>query len=65
MCKSYVEESPIELSMRYFHLGKCIGSGKFGDVYLCQHKTTGGIFALKKIFKATILEYGLVDQFVL
>lgn len=40
-----------------------MGSGKFGDVFQCRHKRTGALFALKKIFKSTILEYRMVDQF--
>lgn len=46
-----------------FHLGKCIGSGKFGDVYLCVHKITGFICAIKKIFKSTIRDYNMEEQF--
>jgi serine/threonine protein kinase len=34
-----------------------VGSGKFGEVYVCRHRITGGIFALKKVFKSTIREY--------
>ena len=42
-----------------------MGSGKFGDVYLCKHKATGMIFALKKIFKSVIQEYKMEAQFTL
>ena len=52
-----------KLTIQDFELGKCVGSGKFGDVFVCRHKLTGGFFALKKIFKATILEYDMVAQF--
>lgn len=45
-----------------FHLGKCIGSGKFGDVYLSMHRATGFLCAIKKIFKSTIREYGMEEQ---
>ena len=44
-------------------MGKCVGSGKFGDVFLCEHKTTRTIYALKKIFKSTINEYNMIEQF--
>jgi serine/threonine protein kinase len=40
-----------------------VGSGKFGDVHICRHKTTGTLYALKKIFKSTIIEYGMIEQF--
>jgi len=45
-------------------MGKSIGSGKFGEVFICKHKPTNMIFALKKIFKSTISEYKMVDQFI-
>lgn len=44
-------------------MGKTLGSGKFGDVLQCRHRKTGALFALKKIFKSTIKEYNMVDQF--
>ena len=50
--------------MRDFELGKCVGSGKFGDVHICRHRSTGTIYALKKIFKSTLNEYKMVDQFI-
>lgn len=50
--------------MEDFELGKCVGSGKFGDVFICRHKETGFLFALKKIFKSTILEYDMITQFI-
>ena len=43
------------LKISDFTLGKCVGSGKFGDVFMCIHKKTNTVFALKKIFKSTIL----------
>jgi aurora kinase len=46
-------------------LGQTVGSGKFGDVYLCRHKATGCLFALKKIFKSVIRDYGMESQFAL
>ena len=46
-----------------FELGKCIGSGKFGDVFICRHKQTQTMYALKKIFKSTIQEYEMIKQF--
>lgn len=52
-----------QASLRDFELGKLVGSGKFGDVHICRHKETGIMFALKKIFKSTILEYNMVNQF--
>lgn len=53
-----------KLTMRDFELGKCVGSGKFGDVHICRHRQTGTIYALKKIFKSTLKEYKMIDQFI-
>jgi hypothetical protein len=44
--------NPVKISE--FELGKCIGSGKYGDVFACRHKKTNTIYALKKILKSTI-----------
>lgn len=43
-----------KLTISQFELGKIVGSGKFGDVFQCRHKSTGTLYALKKIFKSTI-----------
>ena len=51
------EEKVNILKLGDFELGKPVGSGKFGEVYLCKHKKTGMLFALKKIFKSVIQEY--------
>lgn len=55
-----IDKLEIPLSMKQFELGKCVGSGKFGDVHICKHKQTGFVFALKKIFKSTIKEFNMV-----
>jgi aurora kinase, other len=43
-------------------LGRRIGSGKFGDVYLSIHRASGFLCAIKKILKSTIREYGMEGQ---
>lgn len=48
------------MTIRDFDLGEQLGSGKFGDVYRAIHKKTGTLYAVKKIFKSTILEYNMV-----
>ena len=58
------EEKQGVLRIRDFQLGKCIGSGKFGDVFMSQHKATGFVCAIKKILKSTIKEYNMVAQFI-
>ena len=54
-----------ELSLQDFTLGKKLGEGRFGVVWVASHKQTGAIFALKKIPKATIRENFMIEQFIL
>ena len=39
-----------------FHIGKKLGKGQFGDVFIVKHKLTGFICAMKIITKKTIKE---------
>ena len=48
-----------------FLLGKKLGEGRFGVVWVAFHKITGAIFALKKIAKSTIKSNFMIDQFIL
>jgi serine/threonine protein kinase len=34
-----------------FIFGKTLGQGRFGTAYLAFHKSSGGIFAIKKVKK--------------
>lgn len=43
-----------KLSLQDFYLGKKLGEGRFGVVWVAFHKASGAIFALKKIAKSTI-----------
>ena len=52
-----------KMKINDFELGKCVGSGKFGDVFVCRHKSSQTLYALKKIFKSTIKEYDMIEQF--
>jgi serine/threonine protein kinase len=61
--KGIIKKQRRSLKIEDFELGKNIGSGKFGDVFQCRHKKTGTLYALKKIFKSMVLEYGMIDQF--
>ncbi|OAY81457.1 Serine/threonine-protein kinase Aurora-3 [Ananas comosus] len=40
-----------------FDIGKCIGEGKFGKVYLAREKQSGYVVAIKVIFKAKLDKY--------
>ena len=48
-----------------FALGKKLGEGRFGHVYMAIHKASGGIFALKRVPKATLKQSLMIDQFAL
>lgn len=44
------------MSINQFKLGKKLGSGRFGNVYLAEEKYTRTIFALKVMNKTKIKE---------
>uniref|UniRef100_A0A804IYR6 Aurora kinase n=1 Tax=Musa acuminata subsp. malaccensis TaxID=214687 RepID=A0A804IYR6_MUSAM len=46
-----------EWSISDFEIGKFIGEGKFGKVYLAREKQSGYVVALKVIFKAKLEKY--------
>jgi hypothetical protein len=54
-----------KLSITDFELGKSLGEGKFGMVYLAVHKETKFLVALKKITKQSIKSNYMIDQFLL
>lgn len=46
-------------------MGKVLGEGKFGTCYQAFHKSTGWIYAIKKIPKEIIKSHFMIDQFAL
>jgi serine/threonine protein kinase len=50
------------LSISQFRLGKKLGSGRFGNVYLAEERHTRTIWALKVMNKQKIREADMVDQ---
>lgn len=44
-------------------MGKILGRGRFGDVYVAKHKQIGFVCAMKVMSKKTILEEDFVNQF--
>lgn len=51
---SPIPRSPIRLHLGMFQVGKPLGKGKFGRVYLVKHRKTGFVCALKVLDKAEI-----------
>lgn len=45
-----------------FDIGKALGKGKFGNVYLAREKSSGFIVALKVLFKTQILKANVSHQ---
>lgn len=53
------------LQIEDFALGKKLGEGRFGNVFMAIHKVSGAIFALKRVPKATLKQSLMIDQFAL
>ena len=49
-------------SLQDFEIGKPLGNGKFGKVYLAREKKTHFIVALKVLFKKQLTKAGVVHQ---
>lgn len=49
-------------SLNDFELAQCLGSGKFGRVFLAKEKKTGLIVALKTLIKNDIIKGGVELQ---
>lgn len=49
-------------TLENFDIGKALGKGKFGNVYLAREKSSGFIVALKVLFKTQILKANVEHQ---
>ncbi|CAM9294197.1 unnamed protein product [Chrysoparadoxa australica] len=49
-------------SLEDFELGKPIGKGRFGNVYMCREKSTKAVLAMKVMFKAELEKEGVAHQ---
>jgi len=49
-------------SLRDINVGKKLGSGKFGNVYVARERRTGFIFALKVLDKAQLIKHRVEHQ---
>ena len=54
--------NPQEWSIDNFEIGKPMGRGKFGHVYLAREKKTKFICALKVLYKKQLTENGVEKQ---
>ncbi|XP_077326728.1 aurora kinase B [Lithobates pipiens] len=59
-------DKPIESQKKFclsdFQIGRPLGKGKFGNVYLARHKETKYILALKVLFKSQLEKEGVEHQ---
>jgi hypothetical protein len=53
------------VSINNFIIGRSLGQGRFGTAHMAVEKSTGAIFALKKVKKEVIKSNKLIDQFIL
>jgi serine/threonine protein kinase len=49
-------------SIEDFAIGKPVGKGRYGSVYMCQHKQSGRLLALKILFKEQLVKDNVVHQ---
>lgn len=45
-----------------FDVGRCLGRGKFGNVYLARERTSGFICCLKIMYKSQLIKHRVVDN---
>lgn len=53
---------PVKLSLTDFDIGRALGKGKFGNVYLAREKQTKLIVALKVLFKKQLDKHNVAQQ---
>ena len=53
---------PAKLSLQDFDIGRALGKGKFGNVYLAREKQTKLIVALKVLFKKQLDKHNVAQQ---
>ena len=54
--------SPKKWTLKDFDIGRPLGRGKFGDVYLAREKKSKFIVAVKAIKKSQLIKAGLEHQ---
>ena len=61
-CQGKAEKPGRKWSLADFDIGKPLGNGKFGKVYLAREKKTHFIVALKVLFKNQLSKAGVEHQ---
>ncbi|RZF34772.1 hypothetical protein LSTR_LSTR007824 [Laodelphax striatellus] len=64
MYKMALERKRKPFTLKDFEIGKPLGRGKFGRVYLAREKQTHTIFALKTIFKSELQKGNMEHQVI-
>ena len=49
-------------TLKDFEIGKALGKGNFGHVYLAREKASGFIVALKVLYKSELTKTGIEKQ---
>lgn len=58
----YEQPAPKKLHLGMFEIGKALGKGKFGRVYLAKERSSGFICALKVLHKSELQQGGVQKQ---
>ncbi|XP_039032555.1 serine/threonine-protein kinase tricornered-like [Hibiscus syriacus] len=58
----YMRRQRLKFGVEDFELLTMIGKGAFGEVRVCREKTTGQVFAMKKLKKSEMLRRGQVEH---
>lgn len=61
-CADKMKEGTKKWVLTDFDIGRPLGKGKFGNVYLARHKDTSFIIAMKVLFKDQIIKAGVEHQ---
>jgi len=60
--QSHEQSSPKKLHLGMFEIGKPLGKGKFGRVYLAKERSSGFVCALKVLHKSELQQGGVQKQ---
>ena len=60
--KTPAKAAPQKWNLESFEVGRPLGRGKFGNVYLAREKASGAVVALKVIFKKQVDKHGVLPQ---